>query len=368
MEYDIFSLLKKLVAKDGSDLHLKAGSPPIMRVHGELHRLEEGIISEEDMNKITGDLINQAQRNQLTRDLEIDFAFRVPGMGRFRTNVFIQRGSIAVSMRRVKTEVHNFADLNLPPVLNEIAKAERGIVLICGSTNSGKSTTLAAFINRINETQRKHIITIEDPIEYLYHDKRAIICQREIGVDTWSFKNALRAVTREDPDVIVIGEMRDADSFMAAISASETGHLVFCTLHSTGASKAVSRILEFFPHAMHEVVRFQLAANLHSVIAQKLLLRKDKSGVVPALEILIATGLIKKLIRENQMDRMTQAVESGAEFGMQTFTQALVKMVKDQTISEETAFQHAPNPEVLRMNLKGIYLDESRRILDRNLD
>lgn len=368
MQIDIYDLVNKMVEFDGSDLHMKVGSKPTVRVHKELKDLDDHVLTEEDMEELAKFMMDQEQYKTFKAELELDFAFRVHGLGRFRTNAFVQRGTIAMAMRRVRTDIKTVDELGLPPVLDEICNTEKGIVFICGATNSGKSTTMSALVNKINKTKRKNIIIIEDPIEYLHQDIQAHISQREIGVDTNSFHNALRAVTREDPDIIVIGELRDAASFSAAITASETGHLVLCTLHSTGASKAVARILEFFPANQHEVVRYQLAGNLHAIIAQKLLPRKDRTGVAPAVEVMLATGMIRKMIRDNTMDKLTSAVEGGSEFGMQTFTQALIKLINEGTISLDTALLNAPNPEVLKMNMQGIYLDETRRILDRSLD
>ncbi|MBU0744319.1 MAG: PilT/PilU family type 4a pilus ATPase, partial [Gammaproteobacteria bacterium] len=281
----------------------------------------------------------------------------------FRVNVFRQRGDIGIVMRIVKNKIPDFAQLNLPDLFKDIAMFERGIVLITGASSMGKSTTLAAIIDYINNHKKCHIMTIEDPIEYLHEDKHSIINQREVGLDTESFHIALRHVIRQDPDIILIGEMRDAETFQTALSASETGHLVFSTLHASDTSQVVDRILDFFPTGQHNQIKMQLSFNLKAVSCQRLMPRADGTGVIPAVEAMIVNPIIMKIIRENKMDRLQSVIQACAEEGMLTFNQSLVRLVNSNLISMGTALANSSNPEALKMNIKGIKLDEDRRIL-----
>jgi twitching motility protein PilT len=265
-------------------------------------------------------------------------------------------------MRYVKAAIPSFKELHLPEQIAKIARAPRGIILVCGTTGCGKSSTLAAMIEHINQTEKCHIITLEDPIEYVFEDRLSVIEQREIGLDTLSFERALSHVMRQDPDVIMIGEMRDSQSFMAALAAADTGHLVLTTLHTTTAYQAIGRILDFFPAQERDQIRRQIANNLQAVICQRLV-PAVAGSVVPAVEIMINSGTVRKLIEDNRLDKLSAAIETGNEEGMQTFNQSLYKLVKAKMISEENALAYASNPDALRMNLKGIFLDESRRIL-----
>jgi twitching motility protein PilT len=265
-------------------------------------------------------------------------------------------------MRFVKAQIPSFAELHLPDQLAKIATAERGIVLVTGATGCGKSSTLAAMLEHINLHEKCHVITLEDPIEFVFEDKNSVIEQREVGLDTLSFERALVHVMRQDPDVIMIGEMRDSQSFMAALAAADTGHLVFSTLHTTNAYSVIGRVLDFFPAHERDQLRRQIATNLQAVICQRLV-PAIQGGVVPAVEIMINTPMVRKLIEENRLDKLSAAVETGTEDGMQTFNQALYKLVKAKMITEEEALAKATNPDALRMNFRGIFLDESRRIL-----
>jgi twitching motility protein PilT len=301
-------------------------------------------------------------KKRLDEEREIDFSYFEPGTGRFRTNLFQQRGQFCLAMRFVKTNVPSFEELGLLPVVKQIAEAPRGIVLVAGSTGSGKSTTLAAMVEHINANFKKHIVTMEDPIEYVFEDNQSVIEQREVGLDTLSFEHALKHVLRQDPDIIMIGEMRDATSFTAAMSAADTGHLVLSTLHTTNAAQSVGRILDFFKADEREQVRRQLAATLRAVICQRMI-GTVSGGVTPALEILINTATVKKLLEENRLDKLPAAIETAADDGMLTFNQALFQLVKDGKISQKEALAKATNPQALEMNFKGIFLDEGRRIL-----
>ena len=363
MEIDIVELLKAMVGQGASDAHFKVGRPPIFRIKKELTSSSFPILSNKDIEKIAYFMMRERHRKEFEKKNEIDFSYQLPEVGRFRINVFRQRGDVGIVMRIVKSRVPSFEMLNLNPVFKTVSMYERGIVLITGASSQGKSTTLASIIDYINHNKKCHIMTIEDPIEYLHDDKQALINQREVGLDTESFDQALRYVIRQDPDIILIGEMRDAETFQTALSAAETGHLVFATLHASDSSQVVDRILDFFPTSQHTMVRMQLAFNLRAVTCQRLMPRSDGAGVVPAVEVMIINPTMTKLIRENKTDRLSKSIQSFANEGMVTFNQSLVNLVKSGLISLDTALANSSNPEALKMNLKGIYLDEDRRIL-----
>lgn len=358
----LHKILRAAVEADASDVHIKVGGPIVFRIHGELVDVETPIPTVEWINEVVDAIVPPHAKRRLEEDREVDFSYFTPDVGRFRTNVFQQKGQWAISMRYVKTRVPPFEELGLLPIVKELAESPRGIVIVCGATGCGKSTTLAAMIEHINQTQRRHIITLEDPIEYVFEDKKSIIEQREVGLDTPSFPSGLKNVLRQDPDVIMIGEMRDPITVQAAISASETGHLVLSTLHTTTASQAIFRILEFFPPHERDQIRRQLASTLRAVICQRMA-AKISGGIVPALEILINTPTVRKLIEEDKLEKLPAAIETGREDGMQTFNQALYDLVRKGIISEEEALRKASNPQALAMNFKGIFLDEARRIL-----
>jgi twitching motility protein PilT len=301
-------------------------------------------------------------KKRLDEEREIDFSYFVPGVGRFRTNLYQQRGQWCLAMRFVKTIVPSFEELGLLPQVRKIAESPRGIVLVAGATGCGKSTTLAAMIEHINSNFKKHIITLEDPIEYVFEDNQSVIEQREVGLDTLSFHHALRNVLRQDPDIIMIGEMRDDISFSAAMSAADTGHLVLSTLHTTNASQSISRILEFFKAEEREQIRRQIAATLYAVVCQRMVGTLDGKST-PALEILINTPMVKKLLEDNRLDKLPAAIETSVDDGMLTFNQSLFDLVKTGRVTEKEAMSKATNPQALEMNFKGIFLDEGRRII-----
>ncbi|MBN2143626.1 MAG: PilT/PilU family type 4a pilus ATPase [Candidatus Aureabacteria bacterium] len=364
MTTPIKEYLKSMVETGASDLHLKVGSPPILRVNHELVPLGNEIINPERSRELAYELMNPIQSKRFEEQLELDFAYTVPGMGRFRTNIFIQRGSIGIVMRFVKTSIPHFHQLNLPEILGNFSSQERGIVMITGATNSGKSTTLAAMVDYINRHSKKHIISVEDPIEYLHQDRLSIINQREVRIDTLSFHDALKHILRQDPDVIVIGEMRDADSFTAALQAAETGHLVLTTLHASSASNSVDRILDFFRDAeSRDQARLQMANNIVAVVCQRLLPIKEGMGLIPAVEIMTGSPVVKKIIHENNLKKLAQAISSGQDANMSSFNQSILKLIQSGLISEEVGLAHATNPEALRMNLQGIFLDDGKKIL-----
>lgn len=361
MEY-LHSLLKFALNMGASDIHIKPGHHATIRISGELFPVQVDPPSREQVEEIVRFMLPRHLEARLDREKEVDFSYLHETLGRYRVNVYYQRGSLCMALRHVKTQIPSFADLHLPQKLESIAAAERGIVFVTGATGSGKSSTLAAMIEHINTHDKCHIITLEDPIEYMFDDKQSVIEQREIGLDTLSFERALVHVMRQDPDVIMIGEMRDSQSFMAALTAADTGHLVLTTLHTNTAYSAIGRVLDFFPAHERDQIRRQLAQNLRAVVCQRLV-PAIAGGVVPAVEIMINTPTVRKLIEDNRLDKLYAAIETGTEDGMQTFNQSLYKLTKDGLITEAEALAKATNPDALRMNFRGIFLDESRRIL-----
>ncbi|MCK4423844.1 MAG: PilT/PilU family type 4a pilus ATPase [Candidatus Omnitrophica bacterium] len=364
MEIKMADLLKRMRQDEASDLHIKVGSPPVMRVKKDLVRFEYEPLEPEDTLALADGIMNDFQKTEFDRKKGLDFAYDAgEELGRFRVNVFKQRGNISLVLRLIKNIIPSFEDLHLPPILKDIALAPRGIVIVTGTTSSGKSTTLAAMIDYINTNKKTHIVTIEDPIEYLHPDKQSIINQREIGLDTDSFSNALINVVRQDPDVILVGEMRDPDTFAAALAASETGHLVFSTLHSADVVQTFDRILEFFPANQHNQIKLQLSLNLKAVIAQRLMPDADSTGIVPAVEILINTPSVRKLIHDNRIGKLPVVMQGGKEDGMQTFNTSLIDLLNKKLITMDMALSKSSSPEALKMNMKGIFLDEDRKIL-----
>ena len=355
-------ILKVGVEGAASDVHLKVGCPVIYRISRNLIAAECPYPTEEWMAKVLENIIPRHLKKSLEEDRGVDFSYNLPGVGRFRTNVFQQRGSFAIAMRHVKAVVPPFEELGLPETLKTIAESPRGIVLLAGTTGSGKSTTLAAMIEHVNSHAKKHIVTMEDPIEFVFEDNQSVIEQREVGLDTASFHAALKHVLRQDPDIIMIGEMRDATSFMAAMSAADTGHLVFSTVHTTNASQSVTRILDFFQAEEREQVRRQLSTCLKAVICQRMA-RTVTGGMTPAIEIMINTPTVRKMMEDNRLDKLAAAIETGTDDGMINFNQSLFKLVQEGKVSKEEALAKATNPAALEMNFKGIFLSEGKRIL-----
>ena len=356
------SILEGAIAAGASDIHLKVGGPVIFRIGGELAPVAAPVPTAEWIATVLAEIVPPDLRERLELEHEVDFAYAPPGLGRFRTNVFQQRGNYVLALRLVKAKPRSFEELRLPPIIRRIAEAPNGIVLLTGATGSGKSTTLAAMVEHINANARKHIITLEDPIEYLFEDRQSVVEQREIGIDTASFGSGLKNVLRQDPDVIVIGEMRDSASVAAAITAANIGHLVIATLHTVDAAKSVQRILEFFPGADREPARQQLANTLKAVVCQRLV-RTPAEDVIPAVEILLNNGSVAKLIHGGNLDKLTAAIELGGGDGMQTFDQALYELASSGTITQAEAIANSPTPEALKMRFQGVVLNETRRIL-----
>jgi twitching motility protein PilT len=355
-------ILAAAVEGGASDIHIKVGTPVAFRINRQLIDIEGPIPTVEWIGSVLEKVIPKHVHARFETNRETDFSYFLPGVGRFRTNVFQQRGSMAMAMRYVRSQVPDAIQLGLMPITNNLADAPRGIVLVAGTTGSGKSTTLASMIEHINGNSRRHIVTLEDPIEYVFEDNQSIIEQREVGLDTPSFASALKNALRQDPDVIMIGEMRDSISFAAAMNAADTGHLVLSTVHTTNASQSVTRVLDYFKAEERDQVRRQLAGTLKAVICQRMV-PKISGGVVPAQEIMINTGTVRKLIEDNRLEKLAAAIETGGEDGMQDFNQALFKLVQDGVVSKEEALERATNPAALEMNFQGIFLSQGKRIL-----
>jgi twitching motility protein PilT len=355
---DINELLKNAHAKGASDLHIKVGSSPILRINGELSPMPtENRVSQEDTLNIAFSVMSPGQRETFKKKNDIDLAYSVPGLGRFRCNIFIQRGTIGLVFRVIPMRIPTIEELLLPNVLKKISMEPRGLILVTGTTGSGKSTTLASMIDCINAAKTDHIITIEDPIEYLHRDKRSIVNQREVGNDTESFSKALRAAMRQDPDVILVGEMRDFETIQTALTAAETGHLVLSTLHTIDATETINRIISVFPPYQQKQVRIQLSSVLRAIISMRLVPKADGTGRVPAVEVLIATATIKDCILDPDKTKLvTDFVAQGAlHYGMQTFDQSLFNLFTTGLISYEEALRRATNPDDFALKVKGIH-------------
>jgi twitching motility protein PilT len=354
----LFTTAKTL---DASDLHLKVGSPPLFRVHGQVKRAKLPPMTLEQIKQLVFEIMGPKEQKDLEDTGASDFAYGVRGVGRFRVNVFKQRGAISMAARRVQTEIPTIEQLNLPEGVKVIPTYEAGLVVVGGITGSGKSTTLASLIEIINQTQALHIITIENPIEYLYRDAKSFVNQREVGIDTLSFYDGLKYALRQDPDVVLVGEMRDEDTVETALMAAETGHLVFGTVHSSSAAGTIGRILDFFPPTKHYQVRQLLFFNLRAVLVQKLL-RGARPDIprVPAVELMLVNPMIKKLVFEGEDSKIPDVIRASRAEGMQDLNQSLMDLVFRGLITEQTALECSPNPEQLAMNLKGIVLGSDR--------
>lgn len=354
---DINELLKASITNNASDLHIKVGSPPIMRIIGELVPLtSENRISQQDAMKIAFAVMSPGQRESFKEKNELDLAYSVPGLGRFRCNAFIQRGTIGLVFRVIPMRIPTIEELYLPDVLKKISLEERGLILVTGTTGSGKSTTLAAMIDYINMNKTCNVVTIEDPIEYLHRDKKSIVNQREIGSDTESFGKALRSALRQDPDVILVGEMRDFETIQTALTAAETGHLVFSTLHTIDAAETVNRVIAVFPPYQQKQVRVQLASVLTGIISMRLMPKADGKGRVPAVEVLIATSMIKDCIMDSDKTKLIPdtIAQGKVHYGMQTFDQSIFDFYKSGMITYEEALRRASNRDDFILKVKGV--------------
>jgi twitching motility protein PilT len=342
---DIAELLAFAVKNKASDLHLSAGLPPMIRVHGDVRRINLPAMEHEAVHGMVYDIMNDSQRKDYEENLECDFSFAIPGLARFRVNAFVQQRGAGAVMRTIPSKILTLEELNAPKIFAELAMQPRGLILVTGPTGSGKSTTLAGMINHVNENVYGHILTVEDPIEFVHDAKRCLINQREVGPHTLSFNNALRSALREDPDIILVGELRDLETIRLALSAAETGHLVFGTLHTSSAAKTIDRIIDVFPAAEKEMVRAMLSESLKAVISQSLLKTKDGSGRVAAHEIMIGTPAIRNLIREAKVAQMNASIQTGASVGMQTLDQCLTDLVRRNVISMGEARGAAANKD-----------------------
>jgi twitching motility protein PilT len=346
---DINKLLKLVIEKDASDLHLSAGVPPVLRINGELELLgNHEKLTPQDTKEIIYSLLSEEQRKRFEVENELDFSFGVPNMSRFRINVHKQRGSVAASIRRLAMQIPHIEDLGLPKIVADMADLTRGLVLVTGPAGSGKSTTLAAFIDLINTKKAFHVITIEDPIEYIHNHNKCLIEQREVSSDTNSFAIALKHVLRQDPNVILVGEMRDLETISMTITAAETGHLVLATLHTNDAVQSIDRIIDVFPSEQQQQVRIQLSLCLQCVISQQLVPRIDRQGRVAAVEVLIANPAIRNLIREGKIPQIYSSLETGSKFGMQSMDQSLAELCHNKLINLEEALTKARDPEGLK--------------------
>ena len=352
MAFDLHYCLHHLIQQGGSDLHLKIPAPPVMRIKGEMYPMA-GLspLQPEDTERAVREMLDDENKlEEFATAGEVDFAYSIPGLARFRVNAFRQRGSASLVIRAIPVSIKTVDELQLPPVIRDLAEEERGIVLLTGTTGSGKSTTLAAMIDHINTTRRRHIVTIEDPLEFLHVDKQSIINQREVGMDTGSFKQALRRVLRQDPDVILVGEMRDEETVHTALSAAETGHLVFSTVHTVDAAETVNRLIDFFPPHMHGQVRAMIASTLKGAVSQRLVPTVDGSGRVATCEVMRMTGRVRDMIMDpEQTGRLPEVIAEGGYYGMQTFDQHLFTHLKAGRIDMETATQFASSPHDFKL-------------------
>ncbi len=349
MEIDFAEILKSTAELKASDLHLTTGLPPMVRMRGEVRQLENyPALSSKDTREIVYSILSNDQRKKLEEEWQVDFSYSVPSLGRFRVNAYMQRASVGAALRLIPTEIKSVDQLGLPAVTHELVKRPRGFVLVTGPTGSGKSTSLAAMIDEINKTRSDHILTIEDPIEFMHRHQKCVVNQREIGNDAQTFSLALRAALRQDPDVILVGEMRDLDTISTALTAAETGHLVFATLHTQDAPQTIDRIIDVFPPHQQQQVRVQLSVALEGVITQQLLPTADGSGRVAACEVLVLTPAVRNLIREGKTHQIHSVLQTGASQGMQSMDSAMAQLVRAGKITREMAESRSATPEELR--------------------
>jgi len=341
---DLVDVLLEVLERDASDLHLTVGSPPIIRINGVLERLDYPRLSANDTRELIYSILSQDQRQRLENEWEIDFSYSVPGQARFRVNAYFQRNSLGAAFRLIPMLIKRLEDLGLPQTLHDLTRKPRGFVIITGPTGSGKSTTLAAMIDEINETREEHIMTIEDPIEFLHRHKKCMVNQREVGADTKSFNRALKSVLRQDPDIILVGEMRDTETMATALTAAETGHLVFATLHTQDAPQTIDRIIDVFPPHQQEQIRVQLSTTLMGVCTQQLLPTRDGRGRVVACEILVPTPAVRNLIREGKTHQIYSTMQTGTQFGMQTMDASLADLVRRNIITRDLAKNRSSDP------------------------
>lgn len=353
---DIKILLQEMLNKGASDMHIRSNGPVVLRIDGRLMPIafEGSVHSSDEVNNLALSIMNEEQKTVFKHRHEIDISYSFEGYGRFRMNIFRQRGLVNMALRFVPTKIPTIQEMNLPPAINQIAENQRGLVLVTGTTGCGKSTTLAAIIDQINSSRAVHIVTIEDPIEFIHKDKKSIISQRELEFDTLSYVDALRNVVRQDTNVILLGEIRDLDTMSTAMTAAQTGHLVLSTIHTVDAHQSIFRIIDMFPPHQQNQMRIMLADTLKAVISQRLLPYASGKGRIPVVEVLIVTPLVKKLIEENNLSEIINVMKQGEYYGMQTFNQALIKLFKKGDIKLEDALYAATNPEELMLTVRGI--------------
>ncbi len=353
---NIINVLEAMTELGASDLHLKVGFPPVIRVDGTLQSLDMPAPKQDELVKIADQILTSRQKRVFDETKEVDFGFGVPGLSRFRCNFYVQRGTICMVFRRIPFNVPTFDELNLPPAVKDLAMSPRGLILVTGTVGSGKSTTLASMLDTVNSSISRSIITIEDPVEFLIRDKKSIISQREVGMDTLSFDEGLKHILRQDPDVILIGEIRDVETMSIALMAADTGHLVLSTLHTTDAAQTVNRVISFFQPHQHEEVRYMLASNLRAVISMRLIPKVDQKGRVPAVEIMVCTAAIRDYIVDpGKTPSIRSAIQEGvSQYGMQTFDQAIMQLYRKELITLEDALKYCTNPSEFSLRVKGI--------------
>lgn len=360
---NIKRVLTKMVEMKASDLHVKVGTKPTARVNGELLTIDEPAPSQVDLEAVVDQILTPKQKKIFEETKEVDFAFGVTGLARFRTNFYQQRGTTAMVFRQVPATIPAFEELNLPASIEELASRPRGLILVCGTVGSGKSTTLAAMLDSVNRREAKNVITIEDPVEFLFRDKKSTISQREVGLDTSNFHEGLKHILRQDPDVIMIGEIRDAETMATALMAADTGHMVFSTLHTIDATQTVNRIMSFFPPHQHEEIRFMLSSTLQAVIGLRLVPRSDIEGRIPAAEVMLVTATIREYLLDPEKTSLikTAIADGVSTYGMQTFDQSLMRHYSEGRITLENALRYASNPTEFELRIKGIHAtsDES---------
>jgi twitching motility protein PilT len=349
-------MIQQMLVRNASDLHLRVGLRPTLRIDGRLSSADDQVLTPPDMEKILTQILTETQLDRFHQRREMDLALSISKMGRFRINLYKQRGTIGVAIRHVNTTIPSFEELNLPDKLRDIANARKGLIIVTGTTGSGKSTTLASMIEQINSERADNILTIEDPIEYIYRDKKSIISQREVGGDTESFATALRHAFRQDPDIILIGEVRDSDTMGIALTAADTGHLVLTTLHTMNAVETITRIISFFPPHQHQQIRLLLAGTLKAIICQRLLPRSDGPGRIPAVEILVSTAAVREyIVDQMKTPLVSELIEQGTvQYGMQSFDQSIMKLFRNNVITYEEALAQSSNPDDFDLRCKGI--------------
>src|SRR5918999_1531301 len=345
MEFDFADVLLQVMERKASDLHLTAGSPPMIRHHGRLHALDYPVLSPQTTREVIYSILTNDQRQRLETDWQIDLAYSIPGKARFRVNAYFQRAAMSAAFRLIPQDMPKLSTLGVPPVLEEFTKKPRGFVLVTGPTGSGKSTTLAAMLDLINDTRHEHILTIEDPIEFLHKHKKCIVNQRELGADAQSFALGLKAALRQDPDVILVGEMRDLETISTALTAAETGHLVFATLHTQDAPQSIDRVIDVFPPHQQQQIRVQLAGTIAGVVSQQLVPTVDGKGRAAAVEVLFATPAVRNLVREGKTHQIYTSMQAGGKFGMQVMDQSLAELVKKGKVTYEAALERSHHVE-----------------------